>query len=60
MQGMGRDDDDDDGRGSSEIEPPPRRDDPGGLPVDPAVVMREAPYDDDLPEEPAASLPERG
>ena len=49
LQGIGNDDDEDDG--GAEIEPPPpRRDDPGGLPVDPAVVMGDVPYDDDLPE----------
>ena len=49
LQGIGKDDDEDDG--GAEIEPPPpRRDDPGGLPVDPAVVMGDVPYDDDLPE----------
>ena len=53
LQGIGEDDDDDDRGGSAEIEPPPpRRDDPGGLPVDPAVVMGDVPYDDDLPDEP--------
>jgi sec-independent protein translocase protein TatA len=53
LQGIGQDDDDDDDQdGGSEIEPPaPRRDDPGGLPVDPAVVMGDVPYDDDLPDE---------
>jgi sec-independent protein translocase protein TatA len=53
LQGIGdhSDDEDDDG-GNAEIEsPPPRRDDPGGLPVDPAVVMGDVPYDDDLPDE---------
>jgi sec-independent protein translocase protein TatA len=50
LQGIGKDDGEDDG--GAEIEPPPpRRDDPGGLPVDPAVVMGDVPYDDDLPEE---------
>jgi sec-independent protein translocase protein TatA len=61
LQGIGKDGEDDDG-GSAEIEPPPpRRDDPGGLPVDPAVVMGDVPYDDDLPDGVAeeASLPER-
>ena len=49
LQGIGKDDDEDDG--GAEIEPPPpRRDDPGGLPVDPAVVMGDVPYDDDLPD----------
>jgi sec-independent protein translocase protein TatA len=60
LQGIGKDDENDDG-GSAEIEPPPpRRDDPGGLPVDPAVVMGDVPYDDDLPEDVAneVSLPE--
>lgn len=56
LQGIGaddNDDDDDDRGGSAEIDPPPpRRDDPGGLPVDPAVVMGDVPYDDDLPDEP--------
>jgi len=53
VQGIGADDDDDDRGGSAEVEPPPpRRDDPGGLPVDPAVVMGDVPYDDDLPDEP--------
>lgn len=54
LQGIGDHDDDeeDDDGGSAEIEPPPpRRDDPGGLPVDPAVVMGDVPYDDDLPDE---------
>jgi sec-independent protein translocase protein TatA len=56
LQGIGKDDDEDDG--GAEIEPPPpRRDDPGGLPVDPAVVMGDVPYDDDLPEE-VSPLPE--
>jgi sec-independent protein translocase protein TatA len=48
LQGIGDDDEDE---GGAEIEPPaPRRDDPGGLPVDPAVVMGDVPYDDDLPD----------
>jgi sec-independent protein translocase protein TatA len=54
LQGIGEDDeeDDDDRGGGAKIEPPPpRRDDPGGLPVDPAVVMGDAPYDDDLPDD---------
>ncbi len=54
VQGIGDndDDEDDDQGGSAEIEPPPpRRDDPGGLPVDPAVVMGDVPFDDDLPDE---------
>jgi sec-independent protein translocase protein TatA len=53
VQGIGgNDDEDDDDDGSAQIEPPPpRRDDPGGLPVDPAVVMGDVPYDDDLPDE---------
>lgn len=54
LQGIGEqdDDEDDDHGGSAEIEPPsPRRDDPGGLPVDPAVVMGDVPFDDDLPDE---------
>jgi len=54
LQGIGdhNDDEDDDRGGSAEIDPPPpRRDDPGGLPVDPAVVMGDVPYDDDLPDE---------
>jgi sec-independent protein translocase protein TatA len=56
LQGIGKDDDEDEG-GGAEIDPPsPRRDDPGGLPVDPAVVMGDVPYDDDLPDE--VSLPE--
>ncbi|HEU0019251.1 MAG TPA: twin-arginine translocase TatA/TatE family subunit [Thermoleophilaceae bacterium] len=57
LQGIGEDDDeDDDRRGDAEIEPPPpRRDDPGGLPVDPAVVMGDVPYDDDLPDGPLES-----
>jgi sec-independent protein translocase protein TatA len=62
LQGIGKDDDEDDDGGSAEIEPPPpRRDDPGGLPVDPAVVMGDASYDDDLPDDVAdeVSLPER-
>jgi sec-independent protein translocase protein TatA len=42
LQGYGADDTDE--------EPTSRRDDPGALPVDPAVVMGEGPpYDDDLP-----------
>ncbi|HEX2160839.1 MAG TPA: twin-arginine translocase TatA/TatE family subunit [Thermoleophilaceae bacterium] len=50
LQGIGQDDEDDDD--GLEIEPPaPRRDDPGGLPVDPAVVMGDVPYDDDLPDD---------
>jgi sec-independent protein translocase protein TatA len=60
LQGIGQDDDEDDGGG--DVEPPaPRRDDPGGLPVDPAVVMGDVPYDDDLPDDVAEepSLPER-
>jgi sec-independent protein translocase protein TatA len=54
LQGIGQDhEDDEDEDGGSQIEPPaPRRDDPGGLPVDPAVVMGDVPYDDDLPEKP--------
>ena len=55
VQGIGADDeeDEDERGGSAEVEPPPpRRDDPGGLPVDPAVVMGDVPYDDDLPDEP--------
>ena len=62
LQGIGQDDDTD-GDGGAEVEPsPPRRDDPGGLPVDPPVVMGDVPYDDDLPDEVAdeVSLPERG
>ncbi len=56
LQGIGQDDDDDDRDGGAEVEPPPpRRDDPGGLPVDPAVVMGDVPYDDDLPDEPIQS-----
>jgi sec-independent protein translocase protein TatA len=52
LQGIGDRDDDEDDDGSAEIDPPPpRRDDPGGLPVDPAVVMGDVPYDDDLPDE---------
>lgn len=54
LQGIGdhNDEDEDDDGGSAEIAPtPPRRDDPGGLPVDPAVVMGDVPYDDDLPDE---------
>jgi sec-independent protein translocase protein TatA len=52
IQGIGGDDDEDEG-GSDRLDPPsPRHDDPGGLPVDPAVVMGDVPYDDDLPEEP--------
>jgi TatA/E family protein of Tat protein translocase len=54
LQGIGdhNDDEGDDRGGSAEIDPPPpRRDDPGGLPVDPAVVMGDVPYDDDLPDE---------
>jgi len=62
LQGIGQDDEDD--GGSARIDPPaPRHDDPGGLPVDPAVVMGDVPYDDDLPDElpaPETSLPERG
>ena len=58
LQGIGQDDDEDDGGGGgANVDPPaPRGDDPGGLPVDPAVVMGDVPYDDDLPEE--ISLPE--
>jgi sec-independent protein translocase protein TatA len=57
LQGIGQDDDEDDGGGGANLDPPaPRGDDPGGLPVDPAVVMGDIPYDDDLPEE--ISLPE--
>ena len=68
LQGIGQDgpDDDEDARERYEdaaIEPPPavaRQDDPGGLPVDPAVVMGQAPYDDDIPSvEPDASAEER-
>ena len=64
LQGIGQDDDEDDGDdGTASDPPPPRRDDPGGLPVDPAVVMGDVPYDDDLPDEPSTaaetSLPER-
>jgi sec-independent protein translocase protein TatA len=57
LQGIGdHDDDEDDNGGSAEIDPPPpRRDDPGGLPVDPAVVMGDIPYDDDLPDGPLES-----
>lgn len=61
LQGIGQDDDDDpDGEiHRAAVDPPPaRHDDPGGLPVDPAVVMAADPepaYDDDLDEE----LPER-
>jgi TatA/E family protein of Tat protein translocase len=53
LQGIGdHDDEDEDDGGSAELDPPPpRRDDPGGLPVDPAVVMGDVPYDDDLPDE---------
>lgn len=53
IQGIGGDDDDDDDHGgSAKLDPPsPRHDDPGGLPVDPAVVMGDVPYDDDLPDE---------
>jgi TatA/E family protein of Tat protein translocase len=52
LQSIGDHDDEDDDDGSAEIDPPPpRRDDPGGLPVDPAVVMGDVPYDDDLPDE---------
>ena len=55
LQGIGKDDDEDEDDGGAEVEPPPPRDDdPGGLPVDPAVVMGDVPYDDDLPE----SLPD--
>jgi sec-independent protein translocase protein TatA len=53
VQGIGGNDDGDDEGGSAELEPPaPRHDDPGGLPVDPAVVMGDVPYDDDLPDAP--------
>lgn len=60
LQGIGDHDDDDDEEddhgGSAEIDPPPpRRDDPGGLPVDPAVVMGDIPFDDDLPDGPLES-----
>jgi sec-independent protein translocase protein TatA len=52
VQGIGGNDDEDDDDGGAQIEPPPpRRDDPGGLPVDPATVMGDVPYDDDLPDE---------
>jgi sec-independent protein translocase protein TatA len=59
LQGIGQDDDEDDhGGGGVDVEPPsPRHDDPGGLPVDPATVVGDVPYDDDLPDE--LSLPER-
>ena len=65
LQGIGdrhdEDEDEDDDGGSAEIEPPPpRRDDPGGLPVDPAVVMGDVPYDDDLPDEPLQTADEAG
>jgi sec-independent protein translocase protein TatA len=51
LQGIGEDDEDD-GGGGAEIEPPPpRSDDPGGLPVDPATVVGDVPYDDDLPDD---------
>jgi len=53
LQGIGQDDDEDEDDGGAKIEPPaPRRDDPGGLRVDPAAVMGDVPYDDDLPDEP--------
>jgi len=57
LQGIGdRDEEDEDDGGGAETEPPPPgRDDPGGLPVDPAVVMGDVPYDDDLPDEPLES-----
>jgi sec-independent protein translocase protein TatA len=52
VQGIGNDDKDDDDGGGARLDPPaPRHDDPGGLPVDPAVVMGDVPYDDDLPDE---------
>jgi sec-independent protein translocase protein TatA len=63
LSGIGQDDDEEgeDRGGSAEIEPPPpRRDDPGGLPVDPAVVMGDVPYDDDLPDEPIQAAAEDG
>ncbi|MDP9133920.1 MAG: twin-arginine translocase TatA/TatE family subunit [Actinomycetota bacterium] len=62
LQGIGQDDDEDDDGGGGDVEPPPpRRDDPGGLPVDPTVVMGDVPYDDDLPDglPDEAPLPER-
>ena len=64
LQGIGdrhdEDEDEDDDGGSAEIEPPPpRRDDPGGLPVDPAVVMGDVPYDDDLPDDLYSPAPEQ-
>lgn len=66
LQGIGKDDDPDEDvperYEDAAIEPPPpaRRDDPGGLPVDPAVVMSQ-PYDDDMPGEgePSAGESER-
>jgi len=60
LQGIGDHDDgeedDEHGGGGGEIDPPPpRRDDPGGLPVDPAVVLGDVPFDDDLPDGPLDS-----
>jgi sec-independent protein translocase protein TatA len=51
LQGLGDNDDDGDVvAGDDDLGPhEPRDDDPGGLPVDPAVVMGDTPYDDDLP-----------
>jgi TatA/E family protein of Tat protein translocase len=50
LQGLGGDDDGDVVAGDDDLGPrEPRDDDPGGLPVDPAVVMGDVPYDDDLP-----------
>jgi len=69
LQGIGQDDDDPDGEiHRAAVDPSPvRRDDPGGLPVDPAVVMGSEPaFDDDLPDEGSETdeeseeLPERG
>lgn len=68
LQGIGKDDADEELDASDRyedaaIEPPPRprRDDPGGLPVDPAVVMAQ-PYDDDMPvaDEPSGGEPSAG
>ena len=59
LQGIGADDDDDRGGDAKIDPPPPRRDDPGGLPVDPAVVMGDVPYDDDLPDDLYSPAPEQ-
>lgn len=51
LQGIADGDDRDAERHAQALEPAAaRRDDPGGLPVDPAVVMGAQPFDDDLPD----------